>query len=77
MRSINPGSTITFLPRDPLFTFRIWPGKINLTLSQKKTGLIKSYNGPAGTAFLGLLFFSAAQLLLVLVFKEVVYFFKF
>jgi len=73
LRHINSGTTITFLPRNPLFTFSVRPGRAPLSVSEKKSGFLKSYNGPIGTAFLGLLFFAAAQLLLVLIFKRAEY----
>ena len=72
-KNINSGATIALIPKSPLLTFRVIPGKTKLTQKDLKAGFVKSYNGPASTAFLGMVFFAAAQLMLVMMFKTVEY----
>jgi hypothetical protein len=69
LRAVNSGSTILIDKHNPLLSFQVREGKVTLAKSQIARGLVKSYNGPLSTAFMGLLFFAAAQFLIVLVFK--------
>jgi hypothetical protein len=72
-RRVNSGATIIVHPRKIFTTLYIVPGKAALSKDQKSAGYIKSYNGPASSAILGLLLFAAAEFLLVLLFKQAVY----
>jgi len=76
LRRVNSGSTIIVCPAKFLTTFRIIPGKLNLSASQRKLGCIRSYNGPLVSALMGLFLFAAAEFLLVILFKQPEYLFK-
>ncbi len=73
LKNIKQGSSITVHPGDPLLSFLVLNGRVNLTKLQQKQGFIKSYNGPASTAALGLLFYFAAQIMIVMMFKTIDY----
>jgi hypothetical protein len=75
LRQVSSGSTIIYCPAKLFTTFQVVPGKHGLTKTQLRQGCVKSYNGPVISAALGLLLFSASQVLLVLLFKQVEYHF--
>jgi len=76
LRRVNSGSTIIVCPARIFTSFQVIPGKVGLTTAMKKQGCIRSYNGPLASAFLGLLLFASAEFLLILLFKQPVYYFK-
>src|SRR3989344_5859686 len=69
LRRVNSGSTFIVHPHN-LFSLRIFSGKNTV---KSKKDLMISYNGPLSTAFLGLLFFAAAEFLLVSLFLSPLY----
>jgi len=75
-RNLSRGSTIIVNPKNPIFSFGIISGKYNLTKQQKSNGYISSYNGQFSSAILGLILFSASEILLVLLFKSPEYLFS-
>jgi hypothetical protein len=70
LKDINAGSTIVYQPKNFIKTFTVYSGKYYLTQAQKKHGFISSFNSPYISAFLGLLIFSVAEFLLVVIFKQ-------
>lgn len=75
LKTVTSGATILLVPANPLFTFTVISGNAKLSQALKSRGYIKSYNGPIGTAILGMLFFIAAQMMIVMMFKKVEYLF--
>ena len=76
LHRVNSGSTIVVCPSHFWDSFRVISGKYQLTPVQKKQGLIKSYNSPLASALLGIYMLAAAELLLILLFKQPEYFFS-
>jgi hypothetical protein len=76
LRKVNSGSTIIVCPARFLTTFQVLSGRHSLTRNQVKEGCIRSYNNPVASAFLGLSFFAAAEFLLILLFKQPIYYFQ-
>ena len=72
-RRVNSGSTIIVQPVNFLRTLRVLPGKHTLSKAQISHGYFKSYDGPWASAFLGLFLFTAAEILIVFLFKQPVY----
>ena len=74
--SLNSGVTILFNRHRPITTFvnlQVRGGHTQLPQRKSYYGIVKSYNSPLSTAFLGLLFFAASVVLLVIMFKRIDY----
>jgi|SRR3990172_9299604 len=71
LKNATPGVTLIYSPNNLFASVKVVKGK---TKSAPK-GFVASYNGPLSTAFLGLLLFAAAELLLVMMFKRIDYLF--
>jgi hypothetical protein len=71
LKSANPGVTILYSTKNILTSLKVLKGKLKST----PKGYKASYNSPLSAALLGLLLFSAAEALLVMMFKRIDYFF--
>lgn len=71
LKSTNPGVTLLYSPKNPFTSVKVVKGRAKSI----PKGYKASFNSPISTAFLGLLLFTAAQTLLVMMFKRVDYFF--
>jgi hypothetical protein len=71
LKSANPGVTILYHKANPFTSIKVVKGH----LKSVPKGYVASFNGPLSTAFLGLLLFTAAQVLIVMMFKRIDYFF--
>jgi hypothetical protein len=76
LRRVSLGSTIIICSSHfPIF-LKVVAGKIKLTTSQKKQGCQGSYCSPITSAFLGLLLFASAEILMIMLFMQPVYYFQ-
>jgi len=76
LRFLKPGATINFNRRRPIRSLaflQVRPGRPHITQDKTVPDIIRSYNSPQSTAFLGLLFYTAAVILIVLTFKRIDY----
>jgi ABC-type arginine/histidine transport system permease subunit len=70
LKDVNAGSTIVYQPTNFIRSFSVYSGSYNLSPKQKKQGFKSSFNNSYASAFLGLLLFSVAEFLLVVIFKQ-------